>query len=116
VSSKLLEDLEEIKHEKVLLSQIGTTLGHHVPQFRIYQTYLENYDRECWPVPGLFASHPRILASPASAFHSIARPQLVYVPPLLLFVLLGCCLYSVSNKTLHSVRKITPEFDWFLKW
>ena len=44
LSENLYLDLEEVTLEKVLTSQIGTTLLHYAPQFRIYQTYLENYD------------------------------------------------------------------------
>jgi hypothetical protein len=44
LSAKLSEDLQEIQNEKVILSQIATTLLHYSPQFRIYQPYLENYD------------------------------------------------------------------------
>lgn len=44
LSENLYADLEEVSLEKVLTTQIGTTLLHYAPQFRIYQTYLENYD------------------------------------------------------------------------
>lgn len=44
LAENLYLDLEEITLEKVLTTQIGTTLLHYAPQFRIYQTYLENYD------------------------------------------------------------------------
>lgn len=44
LADNLYSDLEEITLEKVLTTQIGTTLLHYAPQFRIYQTYLENYD------------------------------------------------------------------------
>ena len=44
LAENLYLDLEEITLEKVLTTQIGTTLLHYAPQFRIYQSYLENYD------------------------------------------------------------------------
>ena len=44
LAENLYADLEEIMLEKVLTTQIGTTLLHYAPQFRIYQSYLENYD------------------------------------------------------------------------
>ena len=44
LSENLCGDLEELLAEKVLTASIGATLLHYAPQFRIYQTYLENYD------------------------------------------------------------------------
>jgi hypothetical protein len=44
LADSLCADFEEIAMEKVLTTQLGTTLLHYAPRFRIYQTYLENYD------------------------------------------------------------------------
>lgn len=44
LSEQLSADLEEITLEKVLTTAVGSTLLHYAPLFRIYQSYLENYD------------------------------------------------------------------------
>jgi len=44
LSEQLTADLEEITLEKVLTTAVGSTLLHYAPLFRIYQSYLENYD------------------------------------------------------------------------
>jgi len=41
---KMYSDLTEIMYERVLTQQIGTTMLHYAPQFRIYQGYMEAYE------------------------------------------------------------------------
>jgi len=44
LSEHMVTDLEELVVARLLVEQIGTTLLHWAPQFRIFQSYLENYD------------------------------------------------------------------------
>jgi len=44
LSDALHTDMKEAMINRVLIRQIGATLLHYVPQFRLYQMYLEGYD------------------------------------------------------------------------
>lgn len=44
LSHSLHSDMREAMVNRVLIRQIGATLLHYVPQFRLYQMYLEGYD------------------------------------------------------------------------
>lgn len=44
LSDDLVKDLEDIYHASFLTRQVGKTLMHHANTFRIYRTYLENYN------------------------------------------------------------------------
>jgi len=44
LSDALHTDMKEAMVNRVLIRQIGATLLHYVPQFRLYQMYLEGYD------------------------------------------------------------------------
>jgi hypothetical protein len=44
LSEKLTNDLIELKEKRCLLGYISALLLHYTPQFRAYQSYMENYD------------------------------------------------------------------------